>query len=49
MLTRGLDSTPFLLIVLTTLLGIVGKVLVGHAGARLGGYGHWEGRGWVRS
>ncbi|MEV0742206.1 cation:proton antiporter [Streptomyces sp. NPDC050549] len=42
-LTRGLDSTPFLLIVLTTLLGIIGKVLGGYAGARLGGYGHWEG------
>ncbi|WP_405847088.1 cation:proton antiporter [Streptomyces sp. NBC_01518] len=42
-LTQGLGSTPILLIALTTLLGTVGKVLGGYAGARLGGQGLWDG------
>lgn len=42
-LTQGLGSTPFVLIALITLLGTVGKVLGGYAGARLGGQGHGVG------
>ncbi|MEU8502461.1 cation:proton antiporter [Streptomyces lavendulae] len=42
-LTQGLGSTPFVLIALTTVLGTVGKVLGGYAGARLGGQGHGVG------
>ncbi|MDG5801154.1 cation:proton antiporter [Streptomyces ossamyceticus] len=42
-LTQGLGSTSFVLIALTTLLGTVGKVLGGYAGARLGGQGHGVG------
>ncbi|MFF1478046.1 cation:proton antiporter [Streptomyces sp. NPDC058301] len=39
-LTQGLGSTSFVLVALTTLFGMVGKVLGGYAGARLGGLGH---------